>query len=52
MEKKEISSSEEIEKLVAGFDKINQVGIPFINYQLFLDVMMKIFIFTTLCLLF
>ncbi len=52
MEQKKISSPEEIEKLVEGFDKINQVGLPFVNYQLFFDIMIKAFIFTTLCLLF
>jgi len=52
MEEKKISSQEEIEKLVAGFDKINAIGIKCINYHFFLEIMMKTFIVTTLCLIF
>lgn len=52
MMEKKISSPEEIEKLVAGFDKINTVGIKCINYHFFMGVMVRVFIFTTLCLLF
>ena len=52
MEEKKISSSEEIEKLVAGFDKINAVGIKCINYNFFLEIMIKTLIITILCLLF
>lgn len=52
MEEKKISSSEDIKKLVAGFDKINTVGIKCINYHFFMEIMMRVFIFTTLCLLF
>lgn len=52
MEEKKISSPEEIEKLVQGFDKINTIGIKCINYHFFLEIMMKVFVFTTLCLIF
>lgn len=52
MEEKKISSSEEIKKLVEGFDKINKVGIKCINYHFFMEIMMKVFIVTTLCLIF
>lgn len=52
MEEKKISSAQEIEKLVDGFDKINQVGIQYMNYSFFLDGMMKLFILTTLGLIF
>lgn len=52
MEEKKISSPEEIEKLVAGFDKINTLGIKCINYHFFLGIMAKVFILTTLCLIF
>lgn len=51
MEEKKISSPEEIEKLVAGFDKINVVGIKFINYHFCMQIMMKVFVFTILSLL-
>ncbi len=52
MEEKQISSEEEIKKLVAGFDKINQVGIKCTNYYFFMEIMMKLFILTILCVLF
>lgn len=52
MEEKNISSKEEIEKLVAGFDKINKVGIKYINYHFFMEIMIKVFIFAILCVIF
>lgn len=52
MEEKKISSPEEMKKLVEGFDKINSVGIKCINYHFFMEIMIKTFIFTILCLLF
>lgn len=52
MEEKEISSPEEIKKLVGGFDKINATGIKCINYYFFREIMIKVFVFTTLCLIF
>lgn len=52
MEEKKISSPEEIEKLVAGFDKINMVGIKCINYHFFMEIMMKVFVLVTLSLIF
>ncbi len=52
MEEKKISSQEDIEKLVAGFDKINAVGIKCINYHFFMDIMMRLFVLSVLCLLF
>ena len=52
MEEKKISTKEEINKLVAGFDKINSVGIKCINYKFFMDIMIKIFVFILLCIIF
>ena len=49
MENMKISTKEEIEKIVSGFDKINNKGIKCINYNLFLDCMIKILIFLILC---
>ncbi len=49
MEEKKISSPNEIEKLVAGFDKINKVGMPFIHYHFFVGIMVKLLILTVLC---
>lgn len=44
MEEKSISSPDEIEKLVVGFDKINTAGIKCINYMLFRQVMIKVLV--------
>lgn len=52
MEEKRISSSEEIKKLVAGFDQINAVGIKCINYHFFMQIMMKLFIIAVLGIVF
>lgn len=51
LEEKKISSPNEIKKLVAGFDKINAIGIKCINYNFFLEIMIKTFILTILCIL-
>ncbi len=52
MEEKQISSAEEIQKLVAGFDKINTIGIKCINYMFFMQVMYKTIIIAALSLIF
>lgn len=49
MEQKKISSKEEIDKIVAEFDKINNVGIKCTNYYFFLNVMVQVLIFTIIC---
>ena len=49
MENMKIATKEEIEKIVSGFDKINNKGIKCINYNLFLGCMIKILIFLILC---
>lgn len=51
MEEKKISSKEEIEKLVKGFDEVNKVGIKCVNYYFFMEVMMKLFVLCTICLI-
>lgn len=51
MEEVKISDSEEIEKVVAGFDKINQVGIKCVNYNFFLNIMIKVLIFSIICII-
>lgn len=45
MEEQKISTTEEINKLVNGFDKINDIGIKCINYNFFLNIMIKLLIF-------
>lgn len=52
MEEKKISSPEEIQKLVAGFDKINDIGIRCTNYMFFMQVMIKLVILAILCFVF
>ena len=51
MEEEKISTLEEIDKIVAGFDKINEVGIKCINYSFFLNIMIKVLIFSVICIL-
>lgn len=49
MEDIKISTPEEIKKIVAGFDKINGLGIKCINYHLFFNIMIQIIIFSVIC---
>lgn len=49
MQDVKISNEEEIEKIVAGFDKINNAGIKCINYNFFLGIMVKVLIFSIIC---
>lgn len=51
MEEKNISTKEEIKKLVDGFDKINNIGIKCINYNMFLNIIIKILIFCVICII-
>ena len=51
MEEQKISTNEEINKLVQGFDKINDLGIKCINYNFFLNIMIKLLIFILICLI-
>ena len=49
MEEKNISTKEEIKKIVAGFDQINDIGIKATNYKLFSNSILKIVIFCIIC---
>ena len=51
MEEKNISSKEEIDKIVDGFDKINNMGIKCVNYNVFFNVTMINIVFTLVCLI-
>lgn len=51
MEEEKISTSEEINKIVQGFDKINALGIKCVNYQFFLNIIIKLFIFSLICII-
>lgn len=46
-----ISDKDEIDRLVNGFDKINEVGIKCVNYSFFLNIMIKVFIFSLICII-
>ena len=46
-----ISDTKEIDKLVKGFDKINNIGIKVTNYKFFLNIMIKLLIFIFICIL-
>ena len=52
MEEQNISSKEEIEEIVSEYDKINPYGIKGTNYQLFLNVCIKIILFCIICTIF
>lgn len=51
MEEQKISSKQEIQKMVDEFDKINNIGIKSVNYYFFMEVMTKLFVFSTICLI-
>lgn len=51
MEEMQISNLEEISKIVAGFDRINAVGIKCINYNFFLNIMAKTLVFLMICMI-
>ena len=49
MEEEKISTPEEINKIVKGFDRINDLGIKVTNYKFFLNIMIKFLIFIIIC---
>ncbi|MCI8444379.1 MAG: hypothetical protein HFJ37_04365 [Clostridia bacterium] len=49
MEEIKVSTPEEITKIVLGFDKINELGIRCINYNFFLNIMIKMIVFSIIC---
>lgn len=50
MEKKKISSKEEIEEIIHAFDKLNDVGIKTVNFALLLQIALEIIVFCMICL--
>lgn len=52
MQGKGISSLEEIEKVMKGYDELNQIGIKAVNYKLFMGIMIKVFLLSIIFLLF
>ena len=51
MEEQKISTDVEINKFVNKFDKINDIGIKCINYNFFLNIMIKLLIFILICII-
>ena len=51
MERKKISSQEEIHEMIDHFDKLNDKGIKCTNYALLLNVAIEIFIFSVICMI-
>ena len=49
MEEKEISTKEEIEKMIQQYDIVNDLGIKCVHYQLALNVLAKIAILSLVC---
>lgn len=52
MQGKGISSLKEIEKVMEGYDELNQIGIKAVNYKLFMGIMMKVFLLSIIFFLF
>ena len=52
MQEKNISSKEEIEKIADGFTRLNNEGIKAVNYQLLLEILIKVIIFSVVALIF
>ncbi len=52
MNEKKLSSQEEIEEIVDGFTRLNEEGIKAVNYQLFLEILTKVIIFSIVALIF
>lgn len=51
MEEEKISDKEEIEEVVKGFDELNNLGMKYIHYKFFFDLMLKILIFSIICMI-
>lgn len=51
IEEEKISTLGEINKIVQGFDKINALGIKCVNYNFFLNIIIKLLIFSVICII-
>ena len=51
MKEEKISNKEEIEEVIKGFDELNSLGMKYIHYKFFFDVMLKILIFSIICII-
>ena len=52
MQEKQISSLEEIDKVMKGYEELNQIGVKAVNYKLFMGIKMKVFLLSIIFLLF
>lgn len=51
LEEEKISSKEEINEMVKGFDDLNNLGMKYIHYQFLLNCIIKIMIFSGICII-
>ena len=52
LEEKNISTKEEIDQLIDGYTRLNNEGIKAVNYQLFIEILAKVIIFSVVALIF
>ena len=52
MEKSKLITDKEIEVIITGYDDINAIGIKMYLYRLFLEVLVRTFIFSIICCIF
>ena len=52
LEEKNISTKEEIAQLIDGYTRLNNEGIKAVNYQLFIEILSKVIIFSVVALIF
>lgn len=48
LEKQQLSSQEEIEKVLKGYEKLNKIGIKAVNYKLFISIIFKVVILSVI----
>ena len=49
LDEEKISTKEEINEMVKGFDDLNNLGMKYIHYQFFINCMLKVLIFSIIC---
>ena len=49
LEEEKISTKEDIDEMVKGFDDLNNLGMKYIHYQFFLNCMLKVLIYSIIC---
>jgi Ni/Fe-hydrogenase subunit HybB-like protein len=52
MEEKNLSTKEEINEIVEGFKRLNDVGIKYVNYKFLIEILIKVIIFSIVALIF